>query len=327
MGKAYCVLSIQKIKHMGGMQKRYDHNFRLEENIPNAVMEDGEENEELVDKTGMNYIDLWRRRIQDVELQTGHSVAIRKNTSVLAYEIVTTFSRDADIDIDAWKEANVRWMKETFGAENVLSMQLHRDEEGCEHIHSIVVPIDDRGHLCAKSFTGTRGKMFELHNSYGKAMAPLGLARGEMFSRAKKEDLRRYYTSVNDAAHAKVPEMLEGEMVQDYVDRVNDYLQTRELAHLKEKKDAQRALAMAQTETAQLEVKYKPAINFFDQLMNQFDDDEEMVKKRIAMYAQIEQSVPRRTLSNLLQGIINKFPILENLAKHKKQTDKNMSER
>lgn len=327
MGKAYCVLSIQKIKHMHGLQKRYNHNLRQEDNIPNAVMEDGKENEELVDNTGMNYIDLWRRRIQEVEIQTGHSVAIRKNTSVLAYEIVTTFSRDADIDIDEWKEANVRWMKQTFGAENVLSMQLHRDEEGCEHIHSIVVPIDNRGHLCAKSFTGTRGKMFELHNSYGKAMAPFGLSRGELYSKAKKETLRKYYTSVNEAAYAKVPEMLEGEMVQDYIERVNDYLQTKELAHLKEKKDAQRALAMAQTETAQLEIKYKPAISFFDQLMNQFDDDEEMVKKRIAMYSQIEQSVPRKTLASLLQGIINKFPLIGNITKHKKITDIDINER
>lgn len=312
MAKNYCIMSIQKVKSMGGLQKRYEHNFRLVE-VPNASFDDFTKNEELIDDSGLNYKELWYQRIKREEIRTGSPVAVRKN-SVLAYEIVTTFSKDAEIDIDKWKQLNIEWMQSTFGIENVISMQLHRDEE-CEHIHTIVVPIDEKGHLCAKSFTGTRGQMFNLHTSYAKAMEPLGLERGEIHSRAKKEDLHRFYTSVNKAASMKVPTMEPGERVDEYVDRVNDFLQTRELMHLNEKKKLERKLAVAETKNVQLKTTYKDAIHFYDFLFQLFHGDEKAVKKRIKMYTDIEESVPRKTLSSLLENILIKFPKMENIRK------------
>lgn len=307
MEKVYCVLSLQKIKHMGGLERRYEHNFRLGREIPNALIENETQvNEELVNKTGMDYIELWHRRVQESELETGVPIKIRQNASVLAYEIVTTFSREADIDIDEWKEANVRWMKNTFGEKNVLSMQLHRDEEGCEHIHSIVIPIDSRGRLCAKSFTGGRKCMYGLHDSYARAMAPFGLSRGERYSTTKKENVRRFYAAVDDAVSFKIPQKLEEEPIQEYTERVNDYLQEMKLSFLKERRQKDRQIELEQTKLVQTTIGYDAAIKLQDFLCRKLNS-KEAAKKRLALYLELEKNIPPETYEKLLYELSRKF--------------------
>lgn len=151
MTNNYCVMTIRKIKSMRSLQMSHEHNLR-EISLSNVDVSLSDRNEELINDTGYGYRDLWYQRMKDIELKTGEPVTKRKN-AVLAYEIVTTFSKGADVNMEAWKEANIKWMKDTFGEENVLSMQLHEDEI-TPHIHTIVIPIDERNKLCARSFTG-----------------------------------------------------------------------------------------------------------------------------------------------------------------------------
>lgn len=306
MEKQYCFMRLEKIKSMGSLQHRYKHNFR-KENVPNAG--DPTLNEELVDKSGMDYKDMWYRRIREEEIRTGQSVAVRRG-SVLAYELVMSFSRGADIDLEQWKQANVQWAKETFGEENVLSMQYHTDEE-TEHIHAIVVPLDKRGHLCAKSFTGGRAKMYTLQTTYGKAMQAVGLERGEHYSRANKVNIRRYYAEVESAANATAPQMLEGEQISEYMERVNEYLQKKELAALQTKNKMQRTIDVLKTQNARLTYEYQDAISLQNEITESFDGDVERARQRIRQYRDIEKAVPRKTLASLLDGILAKFPVME----------------
>ena len=69
-------------------------------------------------------------------------------------------------------------MKETFGSKNIIAMTLHMDEN-TPHIHTQIIPIDERGHLCARSITGGRTSMKKLQTSYGESMKQFGLSRGE----------------------------------------------------------------------------------------------------------------------------------------------------
>lgn len=314
MAKQYCFMRLEKIKSIGSLQHRYKHNFR-EEYIPNAG--DPSLNQELVDTSGMDYREMWYRRIKEEEVRTGQSVVVRKG-AVLAYELVTSFSHDADIDIKEWKQANIKWMKETFGDKNVLSMQFHADEETM-HIHSIVVPIDDRGHLCAKSFTGGRPRMYKLQASYGAAMEPLGLSRGEPYSRAKKVNIRKYYKEVESAANMEAPKMQEGEMVEDYIIRVNDFLQTRELAALQEKNKMQRTIDILKTKNARLTYEYSDAMALQREIYESFGGDIVRTRKRLKQYKDIERAVPRKTLATFLENLLLKFPPMECVRKRRQK--------
>ena len=42
--------------------------------------------------------------------------------------------------LDKWIDANLKWLRETFGSENLVSCVLHMDEK-TPHLHATVVPI------------------------------------------------------------------------------------------------------------------------------------------------------------------------------------------
>lgn len=306
----YCILRIEKVHSMGDLQTRHEHNFR-ELQLPHVDIALSEKNEELVDFSGMDYKDLWYQRMKDIELETGSPVTTRKG-SVLAYEIVTSFSNGADVDVDEWKEANKQWLFDTFGPDNVLSMQLHLDET-TPHIHTIVTPIDERGHLCAKSFTGGRAKMRQLQTSYADAMEPFGLSRGEMYSKAKNSDLKKFYSAVSKKAKTKAPRIEANESVEEYEKRVDEYIRMIELASLSNEMKYQRQIDIANSKIAQIYGRYGDAIELQRDLELKFDGDEDMVRNRLVTYRKVEHSVPRKVLNSLLDNLQKKFPLKENI--------------
>lgn len=327
MSNGYCILTLEKVHSMGNLQIRHEHNFR-DLNLKHVDITASENNEELVNTTGMDYKELWYRRAKEVELETGNSIKVRKGqaSSVIAYELVTSFSKDADVDIEAWKAANVKWMKDTFGERNVLSMQVHNDET-TPHIHSIVIPIDERGHLCARTFTGGRKKMFDLQTSYGEAMEPLGLKRGELYSKSKKTDLTRFYKLLNKAADAHVPEIKAGETVTAYVERVNTYLQEEQMKAFSRENDLRRRLELAYTYNAQHYAHYREAIRLQQDIEENLGGDKELVRQRIIAYRKMENAVPKKTLVTFLKNLQEKFPIDENLLRIKDEKRKKKKEK
>jgi len=314
----YCIMSLKKIKSMFALKECYRHNFR-EMPLKHVDVSKIEENEELIDESGCDYIELWHRRVKDEELKRGESVSVRKN-AVLAIEILTTFSKEMSdtIDMEAWKEANIKWMKETFGEENVISMQLHEDES-VPHIHTIVVPIDERGKLCARSFVNGRAKMFGLQNSYAKAMEPVGLKRGEQYSKSKKSDINRFYAHLNKAAEKEAPKMNAGESVDSYIQRVNQYVQDEAIKSFGRERKLQRDLDIEKTRHEQWKAKYCEAIHLQDDLEEIFNGNREMVKKRLRTYREMEKAVPRVTLNSTFESILEKFNIFENVRKLKER--------
>ena len=257
MADKYSFITIKKISSMGTLSAAYAHNYRTSY-VPNADSELRMRNEELVNRTSFNYNELWERRMKAAKAKVGRKDAVR------AYEIITTYSDTGYVDVEEWKKDNVRWMQEYFGKDNVLSMMFHGDECGNVHIHSIVIPIDERGRLCAKSFTGGAKKMHELQNSYGHAMEKHGLKRGLENTRAKHQDIRRFYASLNNAATEQVPEREPNEDFETYFERVNTYLQEKELRHLGEKQALKREVDEAKTHLFTFRKKYKKAIKLYD---------------------------------------------------------------
>lgn len=238
---AFSFMDISKIKTEGQLTSKYNHNCRTIQ-IDNVIPELTEKNETLIAlpiQSGkqLNYNEAFKERIESLDYYKDHK--IRAN-AVLGYEVLLTFSRDADLDLESWKKQSVEWLHKTFDVapdnkSNVLHAEFHADEVGNVHIHAFVVPIDERGRLNAKRFTDGSRVMSELQSSYAESVSGLGLQRGIAGSSAKHKDIRRMYANLNNAL--KLPEVLKQETANQYRDRVVDNIKTALAAQMRESDD------------------------------------------------------------------------------------------
>lgn len=97
----YCFLGIEKIKSMGALTSKYNHNYRTVE-VVNAAKELKEFNEELVklvDESGKpcTYVDAFKERINSLEYYKDHKY---RKDAIFGFEVITPFSRDDNMDIN-----------------------------------------------------------------------------------------------------------------------------------------------------------------------------------------------------------------------------------
>ena len=240
---AYCACTIDKTKTKVQMSGKFAHTMRLHD-VKNADPEKRGFNEILVgDETIKDVFNVpmeeARKRSKNheyktyedyaedtkwmVENATGHKV---RKDAVLEVEVVLTYSSSAidRVPIDEWKKANVQWLKDYFGEDNVVSAVLHMDET-TPHIHAMVTPIDrDSGEpkFNAKKWLGGRTLMSQMQTSYGKAMEQFGLKRGEQNSRASHQDLQTFYRALNNVVRQKLPSKSQFPNEQTYQDAIDD---------------------------------------------------------------------------------------------------------
>ena len=89
-----------------------------------------------------------RNRTDAVQYRIDHAGLHRKvgKNQTKAIRIIPTGTHEQMMKIvqsgklDKWTDANLRWLKDTFGEENVVSCVLHMDEK-TPHLHATVVPI------------------------------------------------------------------------------------------------------------------------------------------------------------------------------------------
>ena len=111
--------------------------------------------------------------------------------------------------LDKWIDANLKWLRDTFGGNNVVSCVLHMDEK-TPHLHTTVVPIVT-GERKRKSREGEkkyrtqagprlsaddvmgRARLSIYQNTYAEAMQEFGLQRGVVGSTAKHHSNGEYY--------------------------------------------------------------------------------------------------------------------------------------
>ena len=119
--------------------------------------------------------------------------------------------------LDDWCNDSLRWLQDTFGKENVVSVVLHMDEH-TPHLHASIVPIvtgerrkarakpTEEGkwtyrkkanavRLCADDVLN-RDKMIGYHDSYAQAMSKYGLERGVRGSEARHTTTAQYYRNI-----------------------------------------------------------------------------------------------------------------------------------
>ena len=158
-----------------------------------------------------------KNRTDAIQFRIDHAGLHRKvgKNQTKAIRIILTGTHEQmmkitnDGKMDNWIDANMKWLKETFGSENLVSCVLHMDEK-TPHLHATIVPIvtterfrkKREGEKKYETKSGARlsaddvmrrSKLHEYQNSYAVAMKPFGLQRGIVGSTAKHLANSEYY--------------------------------------------------------------------------------------------------------------------------------------
>lgn len=140
----------------------------------------------------------------------------RRKDAVLAVEYVMSASHDwweqaTDKQKTDFVHSSMRWLEAKYGAENIVSVTLHRDEV-TPHLSVFVVPLKD-GKLNASQYIGNRSKMAEDQTTYAAALKHLGIVRGIEKSQAEHVKPSEFYARLQRA------EKVAKSNVEKYIDR------------------------------------------------------------------------------------------------------------
>lgn len=177
-----------------------------------------------------------KNRTEAIQYRIDHAGLLRKvaKNQCKAIRIILTGTHEQMMKLqdegwlDKWMDANLKWLHETYGKENVVSCVLHMDEK-TPHLHATIVPIvtserqrrEREGERKYNTKSGPRlsaddvlkrARLREYQDTYAAAMKPFGLKRGIVGSTAKhvatsthyKQQMRQYEEDI-----AKLQEEVE----------------------------------------------------------------------------------------------------------------------
>lgn len=198
---SYAILRIEKAKTMANVGSRAAHNMRQNPTAaPHADPTKRGKNKVLIGPADAPGV------VTAVEKKLAGVPKFRKD-AVRAVEVLMTTSPEffdaAKPDPKkwtAWIAESMAWLNSTWGAENVVSAVLHRDE-ATPHIQALIVPVHD-GKLRAAHWLDGPAKLSKLQDSYAAATQAQGLRRGEKHSLASHTSLREFYNLANSIQKA-----------------------------------------------------------------------------------------------------------------------------
>jgi hypothetical protein len=206
---SYAILRIEK--HGGSDANRSlsgmtNHNKRTI-NVKNCDPERTHLNKELIG-TGDYKADVNKRIAElSAEVSEGKPKLIMQKNSVKSIEHLMTASPEYfknEDDIKAFTQRSHKFLVDTYGKENVVSMSLHLDEK-TPHIHAFVVPVvkgklksgREINRISAKQYLNKADKMSLMQDNYAKYFEDIGLERGRKGSKATHTSVKRYYSMLN----------------------------------------------------------------------------------------------------------------------------------
>lgn len=214
--------------------------------------------------------------------------------------------------LDDWCRANIKWLQDTFGEDNLVSCVLHMDEK-TPHLHATVVPIvsaprkrrEREGEqkykekapaprLCANELM-TRGKLRQYQDTYAQAMAGFGLKRGVVASGARHQTQQQYNRQQSLELQADIERLTaeienltaEKEKVKkeakDGKSRILSWLGTGELPKLeKEVADKDRQIAGLQKQLTEMQKRYDDLKANSLREHNSYQKEIDVATKRVA---------------------------------------------
>ena len=182
------------------------HNKRLR-NVKNA----DKDREHL--NTSITYVDDIKKHIKGLDkLHKKTTGKKARKDAVRVIEVLMTSDREffKRVNDTEYFETCRQWLVDTFGEENILSMDIHRDER-TPHAHFLVTPMRENQYACKKIING-RNAVRGLQNSFYDAVKHYGLERGELveYTNAKHKSSLQFTEDVQKGKES-VYEMSERE--------------------------------------------------------------------------------------------------------------------
>ena len=187
------VLRIAKIK-ASGIAGSNAHNNRLID-CPNADPMREEKNRILVGSNDL--MGDFKGRLAEA---CGKDYKYRKDATLTTEMILTAspaFFEGFPDKLDDWVEKNIEFVKEKYGAENVIQAILHLDEKTPHlHVHIANLTREKKPRLNQKAVFGGPAELSKLQTEYALKMESFGLKRG----------VERYISKENRKTHVEQSE-------------------------------------------------------------------------------------------------------------------------
>ena len=170
------------------------HNKRLR-NVKNADK----------DRKGLNtsvmYVENVQKHIKELDkLHKKTTGKKARKDAVRVIEVLMTSDKEffERVPDSEYFETCRNWLVDIFGEENILSMDIHRDER-TPHAHFLVTPVRDNQYSCKKIING-RNAVRGLQNSFYDSVKHFGLERGELveYTKAKHQSSLQFAEDVQN---------------------------------------------------------------------------------------------------------------------------------
>lgn len=230
---SYAILRVAK-HSMGSVSGVQKHNQREYKNHSNLDIDKSKSylNYDLVNKKNINFSKAWK---ENKEKYFKEGNRFRKDTIVLVEGIITSdksfFENMNDKEVKDYFETNLDFLKNEYGAHNIISANVHLDES-TPHMHFTFTPITKDGRFSAKEIIGTRGDLRQLQDRYHKHLADKGyeLLRGVQVeqTKAKHKAVKEYKKNQIDKDYEYVKELKyeiskKEILMKDYEKKLNDF--------------------------------------------------------------------------------------------------------
>ena len=191
---SYCILRTKKLKTISAVARSGRHTFR-EDATPNADQMRTPSNRLVGSKSSPSLLGALRALLPEK----------RRKDAVLAIEYLVTaspeFFRGEDnttVTHSNYFNAALEFLRLKHGKKNIISAALHLDET-TPHLVVYAVPLNVAGKLCAKDFLGGRAKLTQLQTDFHERVgAKFGLKRGVQGSRARHQDVKKFYAGIQE---------------------------------------------------------------------------------------------------------------------------------
>lgn len=205
---SFAIMRVEKRKDIGSVRRCAEHHLRTVD-TPNADPSRGIR--VLAGSTDSNDV---IRLINDVT-----KPLMRRKDAVRAIDVFCGTSPDFFANggsIEEFEKVAMQWASDTFGAENLALVVTHEDET-TPHVQMLVTPITPKGKLSASYWLDGPKMLAAMQDSFAEAMQPLGLERGVKGSKAKHEDIKRFYGELQPKMQAATVLIEQADVLRDEI--------------------------------------------------------------------------------------------------------------
>lgn len=226
----YAILTVNRIGRSRDLRSRFGHNALTESDGLRHFSHTTEvRNRVLVPCNDI--MDAYNKRVEEAKsIHEEKGTKMRKprllgSDDLLALEVLTTYSNEAEVDVDSWSIKNIAFLSDEFKKENILSSVLHLDET-TPHIHTLIIPINNKNNICIRDFLNGKYELQNMQNRYADAMKEFGLSRGYRNAKPTAENISKFYAEIKNIEDYKLPECSTMEELKKEAEEVIRELKT-----------------------------------------------------------------------------------------------------